>query len=273
MQRPAKVQEAITVTRDGLHVGHYGDYVLYSAYQPIYRVSENHAPSIPAFEGLIRPFLGDTPIDPSAFFRLVDDEDLLFVECMCQALHVRNHHRASPAGGGLFVNVNPAIYTSISMLEREFNFLLSNLSKHGLETTRVIIELLETAPYSSVVLKWLRRMALDNGIQFAMDDFGRSHSCLERYESLKPDIVKVDRGVFLKAAQENTHLQTLQSAIERFRGDGALVIIEGIETAEQLDLAQNLGADFFQGYYLHYPQILPYDFASNHNTTGMVMSG
>jgi len=34
------------------------------------------------------------------------------------------------------------------------------------------------------------------------------------------------------------------------------VVIEGIETAEQLALAQDTGADFLQGYYLGFPHFL-----------------
>ena len=262
MQRPQQVQDAIELRDDGLHLGHYCDYRLFAAYQPIFALSGDGSASIAAYEGLVRPFLGDAPVDAKAFFESIDPDDLLFVECMCQALHIRNYALVTPVDRVLFVNINPAVYDSIGMLEREFAFLLKQFPKYGLDNDTVVFELLETAPYSAVILKWLRQMARENHVRFALDDFGRQHSNIDRYVSLEPDVVKIDRillgGEGLPAASHDS----LRSTISRFHDDGAQVVIEGIESAEQLNIAAGLGADFVQGYYLARPQMLPYEFAA-----------
>ncbi len=248
---------------DGLHLGRYRDYRLFAAYQPIFALSPDGSASIAAFEGLVRPFLGDRPVDATAFFESIDPDDLLFVECMCQALHIRNYALAAPVNRVLFVNINPAVYTSIRMLEREFAFLLKQFPKYGLDNNTVVFELLETAPYSAVILKWLRQMAQENNVRFALDDFGRQHSNIDRYVSLRPDVVKIDRILMGGEGLPSASPDFLRSTISRFHDDGAQVVMEGIESAEQLDIAVDLGADFVQGYYLARPQMLPYGFAAD----------
>lgn len=261
MLRPDNVRDALTTGSDDLVHGNFGDLTLYSAYQPIFKPSPDGAPQIFAVEGLVRPFRDGQAVSPDAFFSAIEPVDALFAECLCQALHVRNYRTARPNNLSLFLNINPAVYESPKTLEREFTFMIRQLPKYGLSEGQVVFELLETAPCSFDILDWLRVFARDNAVQFAIDDFGRGHSNLARYEALKPDVVKIDGNLFARSSQNADQGQFLHSVIKRVHDDGGTVVIEGIETAEMQDAAIEIGGDYLQGFHLGRPQILPHDFS------------
>lgn len=260
MRRPEFVRHAITQLENGLHVGRYGRFSVYSAYQPIYQLAGADKLEMTAMEGLVRPYVGDVSVTPNLLFNQVDPEDALFMECLCLALHIRNYRSAAKSNCDLFINVNTANYSSIAMMEREFDHVLKQLSSHGLNTDRIVFELLETTPYSDILLAWFGWYARSNNVRFAMDDFGRGWSNLQRYKSLLPDLVKIDGYLFAKGQKDIEANRQLQETISRIHDDGGKVVIEGIESSSMLALALYLGADYFQGFYLDVPHMLPADF-------------
>ncbi|MEP1208384.1 MAG: EAL domain-containing protein [Rhizobiaceae bacterium] len=260
MRRPHRVGDAIERLDNGLSVGHYAGYTLYSAYQPIFRYIDGEILDLSGLEGLIRPFVDDVSITPSLLFGQTAPEDALFIECMCHALHIRNYLSAAPNNCDLFININPAIYNESAEMEREFLFLLNQLAINGLDRSRIVFELLETVPTDNRILRWLRDFATEHQVRFALDDFGRGESNIPRYESLMPDLVKIDGLLFARAMERASKMDLLESIIARVHDDGGRIVIEGIETSEMLVLARELGADMFQGYHLDTPHVPPHQF-------------
>ena len=62
MNRPILVGDAIRKMGNGLQVGSYGRFTLYSAYQPIYRYRHDTL-ELNGLEGLVRPYVGDVSCD------------------------------------------------------------------------------------------------------------------------------------------------------------------------------------------------------------------
>jgi diguanylate cyclase (GGDEF)-like protein len=87
------------------------------------------------------------------------------------------------------------------------------------------------------------------GFALAVDDFGTGYSNFDRLEALGPTIVKLDRSVIERAsAGQPTALHFLSASVSIGHDMGALVLVEGVETAAQLELAGDLGADLVQGW-------------------------
>jgi len=92
------------------------------------------------------------------------------------------------------------------------------------------------------------------GHYISIDDFGAGYSSLTSLLSLKADEIKLDRGLVASPSQEALRGQVLLAASVKLCHDlGFTVVAEGIETPEQLRLAQRCGADILQGYYLGRP--------------------
>ncbi len=91
------------------------------------------------------------------------------------------------------------------------------------------------------------------GISVAIDDFGTGYSCLSYIPRLSFDALKIDRS-FVKGMTQ--HLETkamVRSLITLAQELGMKVIVEGIETPEQLDMVRELGGKEAQGYLLGKP--------------------
>ncbi len=253
MKRPKYVSDAIHYDETNKIIGCFDDYILKPFYQPIYRVEQNKAVLL-GYEGLIRPYIENTLIQPEKFFNIVDEKDALFVECLCLALHIRGFMQAVVKEGILFVNVNAGTYATIIDVEREFFYLFSQLSKHELNRDNIVFEILETEVADEKILIHLCQLIKANGYKLALDDFGTKHSNVERYISINPDIIKLDRTFVINAMKTKETTRLLQTLVRAFKDKDVSVIIEGIETDEEVSFALDIGADMLQGFYLGMPE-------------------
>lgn len=260
MQRPSDVSNGITTSADGLHVGAYGPFQLYAAYQPIYEV-EGDQLTLGAYEALIRPVCDAGPVSPHELYNHVRDDDRLLVEWMSRALHLRNYLQAWPRGRDLFINVNPAIYESVEVIEREFEQMFASLPGYGLSAERLVCELVEEDALSLELLSRICRKFREQGARIALDDFGAGASGMERYRALRPEVVKVDGQMFRQLSGTAGGRRMLASIARTFVKEGTSILVEGIETQVHVDIAIDMGARYLQGYGLARPQLLPFSFS------------
>lgn len=121
---------------------------------------------------------------------------------------------------------------------------------------RLFIEVTETAQLASVadaanLLARFRAL----GCRIALDDFGVGHAAVRSILTLAPDVVKVDK-FFVRNARTSPHGQrTLAHMIGLAESLGAIVIVEGIETESDSQLALNAGAQWLQGYHYGRPMV------------------
>ena len=86
------------------------------------------------------------------------------------------------------------------------------------------------------------------GLTLALDDFGTGYSSLSSLHLLPVDTVKIDRS-FVSLAETSAHSRVLVEATVRVaRSLGMSTVAEGIETAAQAAIVQDLGCDKGQGY-------------------------
>ncbi len=187
-------------------------------------------------------------------------DDRLHVECMSRALHLRNYRQAAPAGRELYINVNPAIYELVEVIEREFEFMFSILAEHGLSPELLVCELVEEEALSNDVLARICRKFRDHGARIALDDFGSGASGMERYRALQPEVVKVDGPMFRELCRTAGGRRMLGAIARTFVKDGTSILVEGVETQDHLDMAIGIGASLVQGYGLARPHLLPFSF-------------
>lgn len=253
MMRPEFVGDAIELDENDQVFGRYNDYILKPVYQPIYTVKDRNTAVLSGYEGLVRTHLGDEKIPPEDFFKIVAEKDALFIECLCLALHIRGFKKTNIKNVSLFVNVNVANYNTVEEIEREFFYTFSQLAKFGMGRGDIVFEILETEVTNPEILLRLCDLIKTNGYKFALDDFGTSHSNVERYISVSPDIIKLDRSLFLTAMKTPETGKLLKSLISAFQDNGVKVLMEGVETTDEMHFASEMDADMLQGFYLGKP--------------------
>lgn len=94
---------------------------------------------------------------------------------------------------------------------------------------------------------------LDVGVRLAIDDVGSGYSSLAHIVELSPDILKLD-AVFTRGVESERSRRSLASAFVSFARDiDADVVVEGIETADELRTMRQLGIGLGQGFHLGMP--------------------
>lgn len=88
-----------------------------------------------------------------------------------------------------------------------------------------------------------------NGFTVAIDDFGRGFSNLTRLANIPVDVIKLDRSLIDEASTNERVKVLLDSAVKMAHALGSSVIVEGVETLDQVKMAELAGADALQGFY------------------------
>lgn len=91
------------------------------------------------------------------------------------------------------------------------------------------------------------------GVTIALDDFGKGYSNLTNIGNLRPNIIKIDRSFTLKALENSYEFDLLLHIVKMVHGLGLSLVVEGIETAEELARIALLEPDYIQGYYYSKP--------------------
>lgn len=93
----------------------------------------------------------------------------------------------------------------------------------------------------------------DAGVQVSLDDFGTGYSSLAYLKKFDIDYLKIDQS-FTKNIDSDASNQTLCEAIVVMAHKlGMKVIAEGVETAAQAALLQQINCDYAQGYFYSKP--------------------
>lgn len=120
---------------------------------------------------------------------------------------------------------------------------------------RVVLEVTETEQVDEDCLNRKVRTIREWGGLIALDDYGTGYSNEGALLNLAPDLVKLDMEI-VRHIHEDENRQTIaKNLIEYCHNRGILVIAEGIETLEELEILMKMQTDLFQGYYLGRPEL------------------
>mgnify|MGYP002152324624 CR=1 FL=1 len=87
----------------------------------------------------------------------------------------------------------------------------------------------------------------------SIDDFGSGYSSLAVLKDVHIDVIKMDQG-FLTGTDENEHgIKVVKHIIAMAKDLGITTVAEGVETAKQATMLEQLGCDVVQGYYFSQP--------------------
>jgi EAL domain-containing protein (putative c-di-GMP-specific phosphodiesterase class I) len=129
------------------------------------------------------------------------------------------------------------------------------IKKHHINPENLMFEVTETAAVSNLQqAKKMMESIKVLGCQFSLDDFGVGFSSFNYMRELPIDIIKID-GIFIKDLDKNAADQLFVKAlVDVAKGLGKKTIAEFVETKEILDLLQEYGVDYAQGYYIGRPE-------------------
>lgn len=89
-------------------------------------------------------------------------------------------------------------------------------------------------------------------IQLSLDDFGTGYSSLAYLTEFPFDIIKIDR-YFVKNMHNKTQKAVLNAIIAMSKAMSLTIVVEGVETQEELDFFHQKECDIVQGYFFSKP--------------------
>lgn len=114
---------------------------------------------------------------------------------------------------------------------------------------RGVLELTERAAVTDYRL-FRRTLGLlsEMGLQVAIDDVGSAYSGLRVLAEAHPAFIKLDMGITRGVGQEELRAELVALLRKFAERSSASLIVEGVETAHELQALRNLGVRYVQGY-------------------------
>ncbi|MBO4853173.1 MAG: EAL domain-containing protein [Schwartzia sp.] len=138
--------------------------------------------------------------------------------------------------------------------EKLVEYILGLIKQYGLEPWMLKLEITESAYTDNMhlLIDTVARFQKE-GFKILMDDFGSGYSSLNMLRNMPVDILKLDMR-FLEDIQNDARARAIVKNVVNLAKDIEMdVIIEGVETKEQLDFLKSIGCKNIQGFLFAYP--------------------
>jgi len=228
----------------------YQGYRLASHFQPIYSLTHHRAVG---HEALLRAtsLATGAPVAPMDLFAGAQGDDARVSLDRAALLQHLAAYAGRDANEWLFLNMHPRSLACPSGLSiREIG---DAFARHGLRPEQVVIEVLESTLPDDADFDHRIDELRELGCLVSLDDFGAGHSNFDRVFRLRPEIVKLDRSVVVRAEVDAHARRIASQMVSLLHECGCLVLMEGIETDEGAYTALRCDVDFVQGYHFGRP--------------------
>ncbi len=186
-------------------------------------------------------------IEPEAFMHAIKDSKTLSaiaLDALRKACHfIRVHGKIF--SGTCSINV-PARLLSI----KDFSEQVENtIIGYAIPAAQIELEILENElieDFHGIIANMKELKAF--GVKFSIDDFGVGYSSISYLKKLPIDSIKIDKK-FVQEMSDSASRELIRMIINISKIFGLLVIVEGVENEDQLQLIAESGADQYQGYH------------------------
>ena len=224
--------------------------------QPVHNVSDA---KLSGFETLARWDLsGVGPISPDVFIAVAEEMGVVnIIDRWAAEAAAAASQRLREADLPASVSANASAHT-IADDDGYVTFITGLVRKYQLHPGQLVIELTESSvienPLKTAMTLQLLR---EQGIQIAIDDFGRGESNLANLANLPFDFLKLDKSL-LRLPDSDSERSMLRIGADIGRVLSVGVLAEGVETEADFAAVKAAGVRLVQGYYFGRPEPLEY---------------
>lgn len=227
------------------------DQSFYMLYQPQVDINKN---KVYGFESLIRLDIDGKTISTQSFIDVAEKSDLIYK--IDEFVLDKVTKEWAP-----YINIQPDLVISVNIsgkhlyLDDFIQRVKDILTKNNFPPEKLCIEITEGAFIKSMhlaqnAIRQLRQF----GIKIALDDFGTKYSSLNYLSSFIVDHIKVEKSFTDTIVINNTTDVNIVSIIISIAKQlNCSIIVEGVETEDQLSYLKKMGCDIIQGYYYSKP--------------------
>ncbi len=233
---------------EGCRNGEALDFEFTMAFQPIVDVAKRE---VFAHEALVR---GPTGEGAYSILAKVGPHNRYAFD---QACRVRAIEMASALGmqSRLSINFLPnAVYRA----EACIRLTLATAERCGFPVDRIMFELLEDersndlAHLTSIFTEYAKR-----GFITAIDDFGAGFAGFEFLAAFQPQVIKIDMQLIRNVHIDRVRRTIVEGLVNIAHGLDIMVVGEGVECREEVEVLRDMGVALFQGYVFARPAVGP----------------
>ena len=236
--------------------GAIGREEIYLHYQPEFDVLSHRLVRFEALARWTHPTLGTIP--PAKFIPIAEESGLIvglgayLLEKACNEAVKWQSISKYPIQ--VAVNVSSLQFARPTFVDE----VAQTLQITGLKPELLQIELTESimlsgAERAAETMKRLRAL----GISLAIDDFGTGYSCLSYLPRLPFNTLKIDRSFVHEMESRSESKAIVRSLVTLAHSLNMQVVVEGVETAQELEAIKKLGGNEVQGFLLGQPTADP----------------
>ncbi len=226
------------------------EFVVY--YQPKFSLREREFISCEALvrwdspkHGLLSPI---SFIERAEHAGLISQIDLYVFEKTLQdvaEMRLRGH-RVIP------VSVNFSLYEFFS--PSFLDIFMGLLEKYKVPPTLIEVEITETTSQANqfMSIQIIKRLK-DKGVRVLMDDFGIGYSGIDNLRKIPFDAIKIDKSFTDLLVEDEKTRSIINLLVQLGHLNDIEVIIEGVDSQEQVDILKKMHMDTIQGFYYSRP--------------------
>ncbi len=219
-------------------------------YQPLVDLSTGKTTTCEALMRWTHPIRGDVP--PSVFIPVAEETGLIVALGEWALNRACVEANTWPQGVKVAVNLSP-----IQFRERGLALqVVAALAKSGLPAQRLELEvterlLLEDNDYTVATMQQLNNL----GVNLSLDDFGTGYSSLNYLRKFPFHKIKIDQSFIADLGDERDARAIIRAIATLGASMNKIVVAEGIETEEQMQLVMSQGVHEGQGYLFGKPMM------------------
>jgi diguanylate cyclase (GGDEF)-like protein len=175
---------------------------------------------------------------------LINTMDLMVIEKAFKEIQRTQYE------GILFINLSPK-----SLIVGDFiNKINGFVNKYDIQREKIVFEITEreTVKNFSLLEKFVHNLKAD-GYKFAIDDFGSGFSSFHYIKKFPIDYVKIDGDFIININKDEKDRAFVNSIVTLAKELNIHTIAEFVENQEIVEILDELGIDYYQGFHIGKP--------------------
>jgi len=216
-------------------------------FQPIVDIKEKR---VYAHEALVRAPMGSPLRSPYLLFKIAHYNNMeMYLDGLVRRKHLQRFSEYVKTHRNAILSLNLGPFTPMFLRDME-----RDLKRVGLSKENIIWEVSEKT-YIDDFTAFARTIdfLVSQGYKVAIDDFGAGTTTFKLIFSINTQIIKVDRSLVENIHKDMAKRTFIERLIGCFYKPRTLVVVEGIETREELNTLLDIGYRYYQGYHLFRP--------------------
>ena len=221
--------------------------------QPKVSISKEKTIGAEALIRLYHPEKGYIP--PGLFIPLLEQQNEVHIIDLFILRRAFQFQKSAKDAGREIVPISINFSKNTLMYPNLMPYIEEQCDTYGKPNGMIRIEITETiSNMDHMEVRNIAQQLHEMGFSISMDDFGTKYSNLAVLTQFEFDTVKIDRSMITDIVDNKKNQVVLKHNVSMLTELGMEIVIEGVETSDQVRVLKDLGCDIVQGYYFGRPE-------------------